>query len=143
LNISVHEAEKLSLEGIGRFVEASEEIRFESENRKQVYGWVNQLQVETLSLKEMRQRPVVVAGGLEDDAHRMLQAMKEVSKQPELGCGVGQDHALAVLPARRFDQNVVTQLGYIDGYQNDGRLSRLNKGHGWFSPEVKVGIRSA
>jgi integrase len=28
-------------------------------------------------------------------------------------------------------------------YQNGGRLRRLNKGHGWFSPEVKVGIRSA
>jgi transposase InsO family protein len=45
LNISVHEAEKLSLEAIGRFVEASEEIRFESENRKQVYGWVERVLV--------------------------------------------------------------------------------------------------
>ena len=41
----MHEAEKLSLEGIGRFVEASEEIRFESENRKQVYGWVERVVV--------------------------------------------------------------------------------------------------
>jgi transposase InsO family protein len=45
LNISVHEAEKLSLEAIGRFVEASEEIRFESANRSQVYGWVERLLV--------------------------------------------------------------------------------------------------
>jgi hypothetical protein len=29
VNVSVHQAEKLSLEGIRRFVEASEEIRFE------------------------------------------------------------------------------------------------------------------
>jgi hypothetical protein len=36
LNISVHEAEKLSRAAIGRFVEASEEIRFESANRQQV-----------------------------------------------------------------------------------------------------------
>jgi hypothetical protein len=42
----VREAEKLSLEAIGRFVEASEEIRFESENRQQVYGWVEQVLVE-------------------------------------------------------------------------------------------------
>jgi transposase InsO family protein len=42
----VHEAEKLSLEAIGRFVEASEEIRFESENRKQVYSWVERVLVE-------------------------------------------------------------------------------------------------
>jgi transposase InsO family protein len=46
LNISVHEAEKLSLEAIGRFVEASEEIRFTSQGRQQVYGWVEQVLVE-------------------------------------------------------------------------------------------------
>jgi transposase InsO family protein len=46
LNISVHEAEKLSLEAIGRFVEASEELRFEGENRQQVYGWVEQVLVQ-------------------------------------------------------------------------------------------------
>jgi len=42
----VHEAEKLSLEAIGRFVAASEEIRFESENRQQLYGWVQQVLVQ-------------------------------------------------------------------------------------------------
>jgi len=42
----VHEAEKLSLEAIGRFVEASEELRFEGENRQQVYGWVERLLVQ-------------------------------------------------------------------------------------------------
>ena len=36
----MHEAEKLSLESIGLFVEASEQIRFESEDRQQLYGWV-------------------------------------------------------------------------------------------------------
>jgi transposase InsO family protein len=45
LNISVHEAEKLSLEAIGRFVAASEELRVEGENRQQVYGWVEQVLV--------------------------------------------------------------------------------------------------
>jgi transposase InsO family protein len=34
------DAEKLSLESMGRFVEASGEIRFEGKNREQVYGWV-------------------------------------------------------------------------------------------------------
>ena len=42
----MHEAEKLSLEAIGRFVEASEEIRFKSKDRKQVYGWVEGVLVE-------------------------------------------------------------------------------------------------
>jgi transposase InsO family protein len=46
LNISVHDAEKLSLEAIGRFVEASEELRFEGENRQQVYGWLERVLVE-------------------------------------------------------------------------------------------------
>ncbi len=76
---------------------------------------------------------MVVAGGLKDDADRMIEAMEIIGKEAELGCGVGQDQALATLPAGRFDQNVVTQLGDIDGYQNGGRLSRLNKGHGWCS----------
>jgi transposase InsO family protein len=46
LNISVQEAEKLSLEAISRFVEASEEIRFESKSRAQVYGWVGRVLIQ-------------------------------------------------------------------------------------------------
>ena len=42
----MHEAEKLSLEAIGRFVEASEEIRFEGANRGQVYGWVERVLIQ-------------------------------------------------------------------------------------------------
>jgi hypothetical protein len=46
LKISVHEAQKLSLEAIRGFVEASESLRFESESRKQVYGWQRQRGME-------------------------------------------------------------------------------------------------
>jgi transposase InsO family protein len=46
LKISVHEAENLSLEAIGRFVEASEGIRFESVNRQELYCWVERLLVQ-------------------------------------------------------------------------------------------------
>ncbi len=42
----MHEAEKLSLEAIVRFVEASEEIRFAGEGRQQVYGWVERVLVQ-------------------------------------------------------------------------------------------------
>jgi len=45
VNVSVHQAEKLNLEGIRRFVAASEEIRFESADRRQVYAWVEGLLV--------------------------------------------------------------------------------------------------
>ncbi len=43
MNVRVHQAEKLDLEGIRRFVAASEEIRFESADRGQVYAWVEGL----------------------------------------------------------------------------------------------------
>jgi len=46
VKIRMHKAEKLSLEAMGRFVEASEEIRFESEDRQQLYGWVERVLVE-------------------------------------------------------------------------------------------------
>lgn len=42
----MHEAEKLSLEAIGRFVEASEAIRFESADRQQVYSWVERVLIQ-------------------------------------------------------------------------------------------------
>jgi transposase InsO family protein len=38
--ISVHEAEKLGLEKIRAFLQASAEIRFAAETRDQVYGWI-------------------------------------------------------------------------------------------------------
>src|ERR1039458_4018083 len=43
VNIRMVRAEELSLESIGRFVEASEEIRFEAQDRQQRYGWVEQV----------------------------------------------------------------------------------------------------
>jgi len=39
----VHEAEKLSLEQIAAFLQASEEIRFKAQSREQVYHWIEQL----------------------------------------------------------------------------------------------------
>jgi transposase InsO family protein len=46
VNIRMNDREELSLEAMGRFVEACEEIRFESENREQLYGWVERVLVE-------------------------------------------------------------------------------------------------
>jgi hypothetical protein len=39
------DAEKLSMEAIGWFVEASEELRFEAADRQQLYDWVEQVLV--------------------------------------------------------------------------------------------------
>ena len=39
----MHEAEKLSLDQIEAFLNASQVIRFEGKNREQVYGWVEQV----------------------------------------------------------------------------------------------------
>jgi len=41
--ISVHEAEKLSLQEIEKFLLASQEVRFEASQREEVYGWVERL----------------------------------------------------------------------------------------------------
>jgi hypothetical protein len=45
VNIRMNDAEKLSLEAIGQFVAASEEVRFEAQDRQQVYDWVEQVLV--------------------------------------------------------------------------------------------------
>ena len=45
VNIRMVRSEELSLEAMGRFVAASEEVRFESEDRQQLYGWVEQVLV--------------------------------------------------------------------------------------------------
>jgi hypothetical protein len=41
----MHEAEKLSLEAMRFFAEASDKIWFESENRHQVYSWLERVLV--------------------------------------------------------------------------------------------------
>ena len=41
--ISVHEAEKLSLQQIEKFLLAAQEVRFEASQREEVYGWVERL----------------------------------------------------------------------------------------------------
>ncbi len=45
VNIRMDDAEKLSLERIGRFLEASEEIEFAAVDRRQLYEWVEQVLV--------------------------------------------------------------------------------------------------
>jgi hypothetical protein len=61
MKISVHEAEKLSLEAIRGFVEASERLRFESESREQVYGWVDAPVAKLLNkllIEQTKSRPL-------------------------------------------------------------------------------------
>jgi len=41
--ISVHEAGKLTLEQIVKFLGATEEVRFEASTRAEVYAWVERL----------------------------------------------------------------------------------------------------
>ena len=254
MNIRVHEAEKLSLEQIRLLVSASEGVRFESEHRQQMYGWVEGLLVEQEYLRQgngargLLRRYLEKMTGLSraqvarlihsyaatgqvrvreyrrhrfprryaradiellaivDEAHETLSGPAtrailkrefEVYGKPEFErlAEISNGHLYNLRASRRYRErrlnyvrtrpaavligerrkpdpqgrpgylridtvhqgdgpeakgvyhidavDEVTQLGDIDGYQNGGRLSRLNKGHGWFSPEVKVGIRSA
>jgi hypothetical protein len=41
--ISVHETEKLNLQQIEKFLTAPKEVRFEASERKELYGWIEQL----------------------------------------------------------------------------------------------------
>jgi len=41
--ISVHETEKLSLQEIEKFLLAAQEVRFEANQREEVYGWIERL----------------------------------------------------------------------------------------------------
>jgi len=61
----VHEAEKLSLDQIETFLNASEEIRFDSENREQVYGWVEQVLRQQQYPKQVRKARGLVRRYLE------------------------------------------------------------------------------
>jgi hypothetical protein len=45
-NIRMDNAEKLSLEAMGCFVTASEDIRIEAEDRQQRYSWVEEVLIE-------------------------------------------------------------------------------------------------
>jgi hypothetical protein len=65
LTTSVHEAEKLSLDQIEAFLNASEEIRFEGENREQVYGWVEQVLRQQQYPKQVRKARGLVRRYLE------------------------------------------------------------------------------
>jgi transposase InsO family protein len=72
LKISVHEAEKLSLEQIRGFIAASEELRFESENRIQRYAWVERMLIEQQYASQSK-----AARGL---LHRYIEKMTGLSR---------------------------------------------------------------
>ena len=96
----MHEAENLSLEAIGRWVEASEEIRFEGENREQVYAWV-----ELVLLQQEYGRQGKAARGL---VRRYIEKMSglsraQVTRLIQRYMATGEVRA-AVYRRRRFPQ---------------------------------------
>ena len=52
--ISVHEAESLSLKQIEKFLAASKAVRFESNHRVEVYGWIERLLCEQEYMRQAR-----------------------------------------------------------------------------------------
>jgi hypothetical protein len=91
VNIRMDDAEKLSLEAMGQFVEASEELRFEAQDRQQLYDWGEQVLVgqqyaqlgkaaRGLLLQPMlRQFPFRILGFHTDNGSEFINA-------PSLGC---------------------------------------------------------
>jgi transposase InsO family protein len=57
LKISVQQAEKLSLDQIRAFLEASGEVQFEGEKREEIYGWISQtLQIHSYGKRSRAER---------------------------------------------------------------------------------------
>ena len=77
----MHEAEKLSLEAISRFVEASEAIRFESKSRAQVYGWV-----ERVLIRQKYARQGKAARGLVRRYIEKMTGMSRAQTTRLIGC---------------------------------------------------------
>ena len=107
LNIKVYKTNKLSLEAMDLFAEASEEIRFESKSPQQVYGWVERLPVQ----REYAQQSKAARGRVRRIIEKMtglsrahdyedeyllktsrLWDMRSVRKSSSLGSNTGPTH---------------------------------------------------
>ena len=73
----MHASEKLSLEQIRQLVAASEGLRFESENRRQMYAWVESVLIE----HQFKQQGRVARGLL----RRYIEKMTGLSPGPGHG----------------------------------------------------------
>jgi hypothetical protein len=93
----------------------------------------NQMQLKSVGKQEMSEATMVIARGLESDVHRPVQRMQVLGETSELAGIVGDDHALARAPAGRFDEDIVAELGNVDGYQYVRLRRTLLHGHGWFA----------
>jgi len=91
----VHEAEKLSLEAIRGFVEASEGLRFESESREQVYGWV-----ELVLRQQEYQRQGKAARGLLRRYVEKITGLSRAQVTRLIGCYLASG-AIVARPYRR------------------------------------------
>jgi hypothetical protein len=88
VNIRMHAAEEWTLEAIGWFVAASEEIRFEAENHPQLYEWMERVLVEqTLSNWVQAHREGALKG-----ARGKPQVSAEQRENSRLRGGVGACH---------------------------------------------------
>src|SRR5579875_1690755 len=94
----------------------------------------DKLQFKALGLQEMRQRTMVIASSFKNDTDRMSESVQVIGKAAELDGVVEQDKSLTALSSGCFDQDFVTRLGNVDGYQNSRLLRTLKNGHGWFAP---------
>jgi transposase InsO family protein len=123
LNISVHEAEKLSLEAIGRFVEASEDIQFEGESRQQVYGWVEQLLIR----QEYSQQGKAARGRVRPTVYRRRRFPDRYTRADvELLASVDEAHETLSGPATR---RILEREHQLYGKQEYARLAAISVAH--------------
>jgi hypothetical protein len=91
------EREKLRLEAMGRFAEVSQEIRFVAENRRQLYGRVEQVLIE----QQYRQQGKAARGLLRRSIEKMT-GLSRVQLMRLIACYAATGRVEAPAYRRRF-----------------------------------------
>ena len=132
----MHEAEKLSLEQIRGFIAASEELRFKSEDRAELYAWVERVLIE----QEYSRQSKATRGLLK----RCLEKMSGMSRsqvtgpiQRYMGSGLRVAEYRRHRFAPRYTRADVERLASVESSPRDA----LRAGHASHSQAQVRGLR--
>lgn len=90
----------------------------------------DQAQIDARRKQPIRQRAMIVAGGLEPGHDRLFEARQKLD-QPIVICARVEDgQPPAPRPTRYLDQDLIAMLGDVDRYQDGAIPHILGQGHG-------------
>jgi hypothetical protein len=113
--------ERLSLEQIGAFLEASDELRFEAENRAELYGWVQRTLVEHEYGRQERKGKGVI--------RRYVAKMTGLSRA-QVTRLIGQYRECGEVKARRYQRH---RFGSRYSEEDVALLALVDEAHGTLS----------